>query len=25
MTAKLQLGGDVEVPMKMAMAIMTPA
>lgn len=24
MTGKLQLGGDVEVPMKMAMAIMTP-
>jgi putative sterol carrier protein len=24
MTAKLTLGGDVEVPMKMAMAIMTP-
>lgn len=24
MTAKLQLAGDVEVPMKMAMAIMTP-
>jgi len=24
MTGKLELGGDVEVPMKMAMAIMTP-
>ncbi len=25
MTGKLQLGGNVEVPMKMAMAVMTPA